>query len=340
MAKYAFIAAIEYVLPEQQLTNQDLAAEFAGWGVDKIFQKTGIATRHIAAKDECASDLAVAAAQRLFEQAAIAPSQIDYIIYCTQSPDYVLPATSCVIQNRLGIPVHCGAIDVNQGCSGFVYSLGLAKALVESGQATNVLVLTAETYSKYINPRDKSVRTLFGDAATATLVSVCESDKPFLHSFYYGSDGSGAPNLIVPAGGSRQPLGLKSYVESEDDSGNFRSDADLYMNGAEVFAFTLKSVPSLVSEVLSRSGLQLEDVDYFVPHQANKFMLDAITKRIGIPDSKTVRAYESCGNTVSCTIPIALVTARQEGHFAAGNKLLLAGFGVGYSWAGCIVEWR
>jgi len=340
MAKYAYIAATEFFLPKAQLTNQDLAAEFSEWGVDKIFQKTGIATRHIAAKNECASDLAILAAQRLFESSGVSPSAIDYIVYCTQSPDYFLPATACVIQDRLGISVDCGAIDINQGCSGFVYSIGLAKALIESRQAENVLVLTAETYSKFINPRDKSVRTLFGDAAAATLVASCENSRPLLHSFHYGTDGSGAPNLIVPVGGARRPLGTESRIEREDESGNFRSDADLYMNGPEIFAFTLKSVPHLVSQVLARSGLNIEDVDYFVPHQANKFMLDAIVKRTGFADAKTIRAYESCGNTVSCTIPIALASALSEEKLKPGNKLLLAGFGVGYSWAGCIVEWR
>lgn len=340
MNKYAYIAATDFFVPSGSLTNDDLASQFPDWDVDKIFQKTGIATRYIARDGECASDLAVSAAHRLFDRIGLDVSVIDYVIYCTQSPDYFLPATACVIQDRLGLSVDCGAIDVNQGCSGFVYSLGLAKGLIESGQVDNVLILNAETYSKYINPGDKSVRTLFGDAASVTLVSGCLNDRPYLHSFCYGTDGRGAKNLIVPAGASRNPLGPDSKIDRECESGNVRSDANLYMNGPEIFAFTLKSVPQLVDAVLERANIGSDGIDYFVPHQANKFMLDALIKRLGFEEGRIVRAYEDFGNTVSCTIPIALAAALSDGKLESGTKCLLAGFGVGYSWAGCIVEWR
>lgn len=338
MVRSACIAAIEYYLPATALSNEELARDFPEWSVDKIYQKTGIATRPVVSGTECSSDLAVAAARKLFASGVVSESEIDYVILCTQSPDYFLPATACLVQEALSLPTSCGAIDVNQGCSGYIYSLGLAKGLIESQQASKVLVITAETYSKFIHPKDKSVRTLFGDAAAATLVVAKEQAAPAMHSFVYGTDGAGAENLIVPAGGARRAVDAEALVEREDESGNVRTDANLYMNGPEIFAFTLRAVPALISAVLSKANLAAEEIDVFVPHQANKFMLDTLVRKSGFPDSKMLRAYEEVGNTVSCTIPIALKMAAEDGRLKPGQRLLLAGFGVGYSWGGCVIE--
>src|SRR5438309_11485134 len=177
------ISAIEYFLPEKIVTTADLSAEFPDWSVEKIDAKTGIQERHIAAPGECASDLAVAAAQKLFESKACTASDIDFLLFCTQSPDYFLPTTACLIQNRLGIPTTAGAYDFNLGCSGYIYGLGQAEGLIATGQASNVLLLTAETYSKFIHPRDRSVRTIFGDAAAATLIRAVEADAPYIGPF-------------------------------------------------------------------------------------------------------------------------------------------------------------
>ena len=335
----AAVSAIEYYLPASTLTTADLAAQFPEWSAAKIDQKTGIQCRHIAAADECSSDLAVNAATKLFESGACRPEEIDYLLLCTQSPDYFLPTTACVIQDRLGIPTSAGALDFNLGCSGFVYGLGLSQGLVASGQASKILLITAETYSKFIHPKDKSVRTIFGDAAAATLISARQSDHPLIGPFLYGTDGKGAENLIVPTGGMRHRRTGETSEIVEDSSGNFRSRDDLYMNGGEIFTFTLSAVPKSVNSVLHKAGIGLQDVDLFVFHQANKYMLDHLRKRLKIPEEKFYICMSHCANTVSSTIPIALKHAQMDGVLRPGSRVMLVGFGVGYSWGATLVRW-
>ncbi|HBY61775.1 MAG TPA: 3-oxoacyl-ACP synthase [Solibacterales bacterium] len=335
----AAVRAIEYYLPEKVLSTEQLAAEFPEWSVAKIDGKTGIQCRHIAAEDECSSDLAVAAARRLFASGACRPEDVDYLLLCTQSPDYFLPTTACLVQERLGLPTGTGAVDFNQGCSGFIYGLGLAQGLIETGQAKNVLLLTAETYSKFIHPRDKSVRTIFGDAAAATLLSALESEKPYLGPFVYGTDGRGGENLIVPTGGMRRARTESSSVEVEDESGNIRTDDHLFMNGLEVFNFAGERVPEAVRGVLEKAQLGIDNVDLFVFHQANKYMLDHLRKKLRIPEERFQVTMGHCGNTVSSTIPIALKHAAAEGRIHSGQVAMLVGFGVGYSWGATLVRW-
>jgi len=329
---HASLISIDYYLPERTVSTADLAREFPDWSAAKIEAKTGIGCRHIAAPDECSSDLAVAAAQKLFTAGSAHPEEIDYVLFCTQSPDYFLPTTACLIQDRLGIPTSSGALDINLGCSGYIYGLGLAEGLIATGQARSVLLLTAETYSKFMNERDRSVRTVFGDAAAATLLKAVDTKAPLLGPFVYGTDGAGGPNLIVPAGGMRKPHSAVSAVEAPDDQGNVRSQDDLFMNGPEIFNFTLSAVPASVQGLLQKAGLALEDIDLFVFHQANRYMLDHLRKRLGIPSEKFYFALENCGNTVSSTIPIALKKASLEGVLKPGSRVMLVGFGVGYSW--------
>jgi 3-oxoacyl-[acyl-carrier-protein] synthase-3 len=335
----AAIAAIEYALPEKVVSTADLSAEFPEWSVDKIDQKTGISERHVAAPDECASDLAVAAARKLFDSGACRPDSVDYLLFCTQSPDYLLPTTACLLQNRLGIPKTAGAMDFNLGCSGYVYGLGLAQGLILSGQASTVLLLVAETYSKYLNPRDRSVRTIFGDAGAATLLSASDAPEPLIGPFVYGTDGSGGPNLIVPAGGSRLPRSAQTAVAVEEEGGNVRSRNNLYMNGAEIFTFTLDVVPQAVETLLKKAGHELADINLVVFHQANRYMLDHLRKRLKIPPEKFEVVMSHCGNTVSATIPIALKHAALEGRLPNGALVMLVGFGVGYSWGATLLRW-
>ena len=334
-------AAVKHIvsyLPPGELTNDDLARELGDWDAAKIYEKTGIVSRRIAAADQCSSDLAVEAGKALFASGAASAADIDFLLLCTQSPDYFLPTTACLVQDRLGLKTSCGAIDFNQGCSGFVYGLSLAKSLIESAVARNVLLITAETYSKFINRRDRSVRTLFGDAAAATLVTAVESDAEMIGPFVFGTDGRGAENLIVRAGGLRQPISEAALVEREDKGGNWRADANLFMNGPEIFNFTLSSVPKAVSELLRRSGRTAGEVDYFVFHQANRFMLDKLRAKMEIPAEKFCMEMESCGNTVSSTIPIALERAKNDGRVSAGANVMVVGFGVGYSWAAAMMR--
>jgi 3-oxoacyl-[acyl-carrier-protein] synthase-3 len=335
----AFVRAIEYYLPEQSLTNAILAEEFPDWTVDKIQKKTGIEVRHIARENECASDLGVRAAENLFASAICLPRDIDYVLFCTQSPDYFLPSTSCLIQDRLAIPKSAGAIDFNQGCSGYIYGLGLASGLIETDQARTVLLITAETYSKHICRADRSVRSLFGDAAAATLVIGRESDSAGIGPFIYGTDGSGAKNLIVPTGGMRNKRTETTAQIHQDENGNFRSNDNLYMNGAEIFNFTLNTVPQLVAQILKKANRAIEDIDLFVFHQANKFMLEHLQKKLRIPAEKFYMSFSNYGNTVSSTIPIALRDASSAGKLESGAVVMLVGFGVGYSWGASIIRW-
>lgn len=329
----ANIKAISYYLPETVLSNDLINEEFPEWGIEKISSKTGINSRHISAKDEFSSDMAVKAAEKLFEEHNINKSDIDYLLFCTQSPDYFLPTTACIIQEKLGLQTSIGALDFNLGCSGFVYGLSLAKGLIAGEMAKNVLLITSETYSKFIHPKDKSNKTIFGDAAAAALIT---SEKGFcsIGNFIFGTDGKGAENLIVKQGGMRFPVSDENE-DKVDEFGNVRNDKNLFMNGAEIFNFTGEFVPKLTEAILEKSNLTKDDIDLFVFHQANKYMLNHLRKKIKIPEEKFFIAMEHCGNTVSSTIPIALYEAQKQGKIGDSKNIILAGFGVGYSWAAC-----
>ena len=340
----AAIQAIEYYLPPKTLSNEELAQEFPGWNAEKIRSKTGIESRHLAAASQWASDLAVEAGHKLFHGGSCTATDIDFVLCCTQSPDYLLPTTACLVQQRLGISTDAGAWDMNLGCSGYVYGLSAAKGLIETGQARNVLLLTCENYSKFMDPRDFNVRTIFGDAASATLVRVeantSDEGGAWIGPFVFGSDGSGAENLIFRRGGARhaayKPPSAHGTTPSEDD----RDPTALYMNGPEIFTFTLRTVPDCVGRLLQKAGVSLDEVDLFVFHQANKFMLEHLRKKMQIPEEKFVYAMSDCGNTTSSTIPIALRRMSIERPVRQGARILLVGFGVGYSLAAALMRWR
>lgn len=338
---FAAVRAIEYHLPEGILTNEELARASSGWTPEKITAKTGIVERRIAAPQECASDLAVAAAEKLFASGACLPEEIDFLLFCTQSPDYFLPTTACILQDRLSLPTSAGALDYNLGCSGFVYGLSLAKGLVETGQATKVLLLTAETYSKFLHPDDRSVRPLFGDAAAATLVQARpdapEDGSDWIGPFVFGTDGKGMENLIVPAGACRRHGSVPNGA-CQEPTASGRSAHHLYMNGAEIFTFALRVVPRAVEAILDRAERTLDDVDLFVFHQANRYMLEHLRDKLKIPPEKFVIAMSHVGNTVSSTIPIALKDSVDRQLLAPGRLVLLVGFGVGYSWAATLIR--
>lgn len=333
------IVDIASYLPKKILHNDDLTKIYPGWSSEKIYQKTGIIERRIALDDETAADLAFKAARNLFEKNTVTPGDIDFVILCTQTPDYFLPTTACLLQYRLEIPNTAGAFDINLGCSGFVYGLSVAKGLIETGSARRVLFLTSDTYSKFIHPMDKSVRTLFGDGATATLIEASEeTDEQFIGPFVFGTDGNGANNIIVKTGGFRSARSENTGKEEVDDSGNVRSQDNLYMNGSEVIAFTLSSVPKAINDLLKKCGRGLNDFDYIVLHQANQFILDALRKKLNLPEEKFPIFLEICGNTVSSSIPLTLESMLNKSCLKRGDKLLLLGFGVGYSWAGAVVK--
>jgi 3-oxoacyl-[acyl-carrier-protein] synthase-3 len=323
MNNYAVLSAIEYYLPEKVLSNEMLARQNPDWSVDKIFSKTGIKFRRIAQPEECASDLAFHAAQKLFRLHDINPATIDFILLCTQSPDYFLPTTACLLQSRLNISTSAGALDFNLGCSGYIYGLSLAKGLVETGQAKNVLLLTAETYSKYIQQGDKSVQTIFGDGASASLIQadINKNTIRIGHSVF-GTDGSGADHLIVSSGAARV-----SHIKN-------KSDQFIKMNGPEMFTFTLNVVPKIIERLSGVANIDFKKIDFFVFHQANAYMLEHLRERMQIPKEKFVTYLEDVGNTVSSTIPIAL----KETNFPSNAHIMLVGFGVGLSWGATLLQ--
>jgi 3-oxoacyl-[acyl-carrier-protein] synthase-3 len=331
--KNAYIKAISYYLPDRVLSNEDLEKEFPDWSVEKVSLKIGVLERHLAGDHECASDLAYKAAQKIFKEYSINPQSIDFILLCTQSPDYFLPTTACILQNKLGIPTTAGALDFNLGCSGYVYGLSLAKGLICAGVSTNILFLTAETYTKHIHPKDKGNRSIFGDGASATLISTDGFAE--IKKFSLGTDGRGAENLIIKTGGLRNPNKLNDLTF--DDKGNPLSSDHLYMNGSEILNFTLENVPLLVEDTLKKNDLVQSDIKYFVFHQANKYLMNFLRKKIKIEENSFVYCLERVGNTVSSTIPIALNEAAKKNKL--NGYVLLAGFGVGYSWGGVILKY-
>jgi 3-oxoacyl-[acyl-carrier-protein] synthase III len=336
---HAAIAGLEYHLPARTLSSEDLSAEFPAWWVKNIENTTGIQNRHMAAPDECASDLAFAAAKKLFDSRVCSPESIDFVLMCTQTPDYYFPTTACLLQDRLGIPTSAGALDYNLGCSGYIYGLGLAEALISSGQASNILFLTADTYTRLIHPKDKSMRTILGDAASATLLKASDVPAPLIGPFVYGTDGAGKEHLIVHSGGFRRPRSRQEPPETTDENGNVHTEENLSMNGMKVFEFAQARVPVLLEELMRKSGTDMNSVDLFIFHQANRYMLEQLRRGIGIPQEKFHMAFSHCGNTGSSSIPVALKHGLMDGRVKPGSVLALAGFGVGLSWGATLVRW-
>ena len=330
----AFIKAISYYLPEKVVTNEELVKEFPEWSVDKVAQKVGVDSRHVAGEDETAGDMAEKAARKLFAEYNIDPKSIDFLLFCTQSPDYFLPSTACVLQDRLGIPTTAGAFDYNLGCSGCIYGMAVAKGLITAGIAKNVLLLTAETYNKYLHPSDKSNRSIFGDGAAACLIST--DGVAEIGEFVLGTDGSGYRHLIVETGASRKKE--MTGIETTDDDGHVRREDYLYMDGSAIFNFTLDAVPAMMAQVLEKNNIQKEEIDYYVFHQANKFMLNTIRKVCVLSKDKFYVNLAETGNTVSSTVMIGLKDCMESQTIKSGDKVMVAGFGVGLSWGGTILK--
>lgn len=329
----AFIKDVEYYLPESMLTNDDLQSEFGDRDVAKMANKIGVQKRHIAKDNETSLDLGEKAAKELLQRND--KINIDFIILCTQSPDYFLPTSACILQNRLGLSNNVGAIDINQGCSGFIYSLSIANGLVSSGTASNILLVMAETYSKFINKEDLGNRIIFGDAASAILISNSKERK--IGNFVLGSNGKGFDNLIVPNGGMRNRYNPECPIVI-DKRNDRRTDNDLYMNGSEIFYFVGKEIPQVIDETLRVNELKKEEVDFYLFHQANEYMINFLAKKLKLTSNQYYNNIEDIGNTVSSTIPIALKRCIDEGVVKDGDKVLMCGFGVGYSWGAVIVD--
>ncbi len=318
------ISALAYHLPEMVEGDSTLLRDNPDWDLPKIVEKTGIRQRHIAAPGETAVDLAFKAGQKLLA-GGLRAADIDLLILVTQSPDYVLPTSACILQHRLELPKTCMAFDVNLGCSGFVYALSIAGGLIESGVVRNGIILCADTYSKYIEKNDRTCRPLFSDGASATLVEKSEKDN--LGPFEFGTDGAGYDRLIVKRGGARDPV--------KTDSG----PGVIEMHGSDVFMFTMRVVPSCVNTLLARAGLQPNDIDLFVFHQASQIVMENLIRTLSLDKDKVFTNFENVGNTVSASIPIALQDAVTQGRLKNGDRAMLIGFGVGLSWGAKLVRW-
>jgi len=329
---HAELGPIAVHLPEFVETNEMLAEQYPRWDLDLIAEKTGIQQRHIAAPEQTASDLAVLAAEKLISEQQIDRNEIDFVLLCTQTPDYPLPTTSCLIQDRLQLATRCGALDFNLGCSGYVYGLALADGLIQSGAAKKILLLTAETYSKYIDPEDRSLRTIFGDGATATLLTSVEERS--LWGFQFGSDGSGGDMLLVADGGGRPE---EDAIKPRHRK---RWKSRLYMDGPSLINFTVEAIPHLVQEILDKNNLEDQDISHYLFHQATWKMLDQLRHRMNVDEQRLPIELADIGNTVSCTIPILIDRMRSRGSWRAESTNMLVGFGVGLSWAGCLWEDR
>jgi 3-oxoacyl-[acyl-carrier-protein] synthase III len=322
----AKISAITYHLPEMMEGNETLQRDNADWDMSKIVGKTGIVSRYISAEGETAVDLAVDAGTKLLHNDSVNPEDINLLILVTQSPDYVLPTSACILQDRLGLTKNCMAFDINLGCSGFVYALSVAGALIETGVATKGIILCSDTYSKYIAKNDRTCRPIFSDGAAAVFVERSETDD--IGPFDFGTDGSGFDKLIVKGSGARE-----ACVIEEQPHGT------LEMHGSNVFLFTMNVVPKSIKNLLERTSKTLEDIDLIVFHQASKLVIDNLIKKLSLDEEKVFTNYDSVGNTVSATIPIALKDAVSQGRLKNGDTVMIVGFGVGLSWGATLINW-
>ncbi len=317
------IETIEYYLPERVEDNDLLEEENPDWKMSDLFKKTGVFKRYISDKNQTSVDMAVISAEKIFQN-GVDRHEIDFVVLVTQSPDYLLPTSACLIQDKLNLKKECMAFDINLGCSGYIYGLSVCSSLIETGVAKKGLLICSETYTKFIDKSDRTCRPLFGDGAAATLLTACVNDK--LGPFTFGTDGSGYDNLILRGSGAR--------VENDSNAIN-----NLFMEGAKVFMFTMDMVPKSVEGMLKKVDLSIDEIDLFVFHQASKLVIDNITRRLDLPEEKVFRNYQDIGNTVSASIPIALKDAEDTKVLKRGDKVMLTGFGVGFSWGSCLLEW-
>jgi len=316
----AVITEIEYFLPPTIEGYEDLKKDNPDWNTHEIEKKTGILKRYIA-KEMNVIEMAEQAVQKLIEKVD-SPTDVDFLILVTQSAPLALPSSSCILHQRLGLKKECFVYDVNLGCSGFVYALFQGSCFIQSGYASKGIIICSEKYSRYIGKNNRTCRPIFSDAASATLIEKKQS-KFGIGPFQLGTDGNGYGDLIV----------------KPNDGSTNTTFGELYMNGSKVFMFTMNMVPKCINELLTKIGLKIDNIDYFVFHQASKLVIDNLVRHLGIPFEKAIINYPMIGNTVSASIPIALKQADSENKFKLGDKIILVGFGVGYSWGACYLEW-
>ncbi len=333
----ATIGHISYYLPKKLITNNDLNEEFPHWKMYELEKKTGVFKRYIAAENETALDLSVAACKIFFEETQINPKDIGAILYCTQSPDYIMPPNALLLHRHFDFCQNIPAFDINLACSGYIYGVSIAKSMVVSGMAKNVLLVTSDTYSKYINNKDRSTRSLFGDGAAVTLIEPCEDNIGIIDQSL-ASDGKFYKKFYIPAGGNRQPKNDFTCIEKEDSSGNIRTDEQILMDGLGIWNYIRSKIPPHLNSFLSKNNTTIEDIDLIVFHQASKLTLDALNKVMNFPFEKIFFNLGDVGNTVSSSIPIAIADARKQGKISNSKLVLLSGFGVGLSYGSILIK--
>jgi len=321
----AALISVASWLPEARLTNADLE-RLVDTSDEWIRSRTGIAERRIAAPGDATSDLAARAGAIALERSGVEASDVDLLIVATSTPDMVFPSTACLAQAKMGLT--CPAFDLNAACTGFIYAVEMATAMIESGRARTVMVIGADVLSSIVDYTDRSTCILFGDGAGAVVLQA--SEEPGVLSVHLGADGTGADLLYVPAGGSAAPVTPENLAAG---------DTYLKMNGNEVFKFAVRAIPGVTKQALADSGLTTDDVDWLVPHQANQRITDTVAQRLGVDHERVVCRIEDIGNTSAASIPIALDSLYRDGHLRAGSILALVGFGAGLTYGAAIVRW-
>ncbi|HLI83607.1 MAG TPA: ketoacyl-ACP synthase III [Bryobacteraceae bacterium] len=330
------IEAIAYAFPAARVTNADLKAQYPGWDFERLEKRTGVLSRYVAGPGETALDFAVSACEKLAARGRLAPERIDAVIFCTQTPDYLMPPNACLLHGKLSLAPGVPAFDINLACSGYIYGLQLAVSLLKSGAAKRVLLATADTYTRYIHPGDRATRCLFGDGGAVSVISEAEDGWPIL-DIRCGTAGKHFDKFLIPAGGMRCPRSAESARETVDSSGNVRTAEHIRMDGMGVLSFFNSTIPPVVRDALCRNGLEMDDIGLFVFHQASQVALDSLRSALRIPPEKLVLDLAEVGNLVSASIPVALQHAIEHGA-AGGQRVLLCGFGVGLSWGTALIE--
>lgn len=323
------IAGVSATVPKQKINNRDAQFFESEDDYQRFLETTGIATRYVVGDSGlCTSDLCLDSAQRLISELGWSADSIDCLIFVTQTPDYILPATACVLQDRLGLKKQCYALDISLGCSGWVYGLSVVAALMESGVFKRALLLSGDTTSVTKSPQDRSTFPLFGDAGTATALEFIENSG--LMAFDFGTDGSGYESIMIKDGGFRNPTQTHSLVVEEKEDGKIRNDLQSILNGAEVFTFGISQAPKSVKQLLANLEISPENIDMFIFHQANMMMNERIRKKLSLLESQVPYSLQEFGNTSSASIPLTI--CKEKGYGVASNSCIACGFGVGLSW--------
>jgi 3-oxoacyl-[acyl-carrier-protein] synthase-3 len=325
---------IAYHLPERVVSNLELGQSHPDWRVDQTEKKTGVYERHVARADETAYDLALVATRRLLDRHPGLADKVDAILFCTQSPDHVMPSNAFLLHRDLQLGPNVLALDYNLACSGYVYGLMMASGFIKIGMAKNVLLVTADTYSKYLEPNDRSTRMLFGDGASVSWIGAAQSysGEPLIGAFddfQCASDGNGWDKFMIKSGAQRQPA-------SQRDEPGYRDTIE--MNGLHVLNLVNDRVIRQVLGLLGKHGLEPEQIDQYFLHQASGLALNSLEKKLKIDAARRFSNIAHVGNTVSSSIPILIKDYFSQASLPAGSRMLLCGFGVGYSWASMLAR--